>query len=167
MENLIEAMLVLSRTTRSEMRQEEVDLSVLARKISAELFLFEPERKVEWVIPAGLTARGDSQLLKVALKNLIENALKYTRTVSQPQIELGMINQQGKQVFFVRDNGVGFDMKDADKLFKPFQRLHNPKEFPGTGIGLATVQRIIQRHGGEIWAKGDPGKGAVFFFSLT
>jgi signal transduction histidine kinase len=167
MENLIQAMLVLSRTTRNEMHQEEVDLSILASKISADLLLFEPERKVEWVIPAGLTTRGDPQLLKVALKNLMENALKYTRTFSQPQIELGMIDQQGKQVFFVRDNGVGFDMKDADKLFKPFQRLHNPKEFPGTGIGLATVQRIIQRHGGDIWAKGEPGKGAVFFFSLT
>jgi signal transduction histidine kinase len=143
-----------------------VDLSILARAISAELLLSEPERKVEWIIPAGLTARGDSQLLKVALKNLIENALKYTRTVSQPQIELGMIDQQGKQVYFVRDNGVGFDMKDADKLFKPFQRLHNPNEFPGTGIGLATVQRIIHRHGGEIWGKGELGKGAVFFFSL-
>ena len=166
MENLIEAMLVLSRTTRSEMREEEVDLSILARKISAELLLFEPERKVEWLIPAGVFARGDSQLLKVVLKNLIENALKYTRTVSQPQIEFGMIDQQGKQVFFVRDNGVGFDMKDADKLFKPFQRLHKPNEFPGTGIGLATVQRIIHRHGGEIWGKGEKGKGAAFFFSL-
>jgi signal transduction histidine kinase len=166
MENLIEAMLVLSRTTRSEMRQDEVDLSILARKISTELLLFEPERKVEWVIPAGLSAKGDSQLLKVALKNLIENALKYTRTVSQPQIEFGMTDQQGKQVFFVQDNGVGFDMKDADKLFKPFQRLHKPNEFPGTGIGLATVQRIIHRHGGEIWGKGEKGKGAAFFFSL-
>jgi signal transduction histidine kinase len=166
MENLIEAMLVLSRTTRSEMREEEVDLSILARKISAELLLFEPERKVEWLIPAGVFARGDSQLLKVVLKNLIENALKYTRTVSQPQIEFGMIDQQGKQVFFVRDNGVGFDMKDADKLFKPFQRLHKPNEFPGTGIGLATVQRIIHRHGGEIWGNGEKGKGAAFFFSL-
>lgn len=166
MEELIEAILIMSRITQGEMNRDEVDLSVLAGEIARELQLFEPERKVDLIIPAGLLIKGDAQLLKVALKNLLENAWKYTSKVPQPRIELGMFDQQGKKVFFVRDNGVGFDMKDADKLFKPFERLHDGNEFAGTGIGLATVQRIIHRHGGTLWGKGEKGKGATFFFSL-
>jgi signal transduction histidine kinase len=165
MEELIEDLLMLSRIGRSEMRREKVDISLLARDIADELQLMQPERKVEWVIPSGFAVSGDGHLLKVALRNLLENAWKYTGPVSHPKIEIGMIDQQGKKVMFVRDNGVGFDMKDADRLFKPFQRLHD-SEFPGTGIGLATVQRIVHRHGGTLWVKGEKGKGTTFFFSL-
>jgi signal transduction histidine kinase len=166
MEELIEAILVLSRITRSEINRREIDLSGLAHEIAAELQGSEPVRKVEWIIPPRLVCTGDPQLLKVALQNLLENAWKYTRTASHPQIEVGMIDHNGGRVFFVRDNGVGFDMKDAGRLFKPFQRLHGANEFPGTGIGLATVERIIHRHGGKIWGEGEEGKGATFFFTL-
>lgn len=166
MEELIEAILVLSRISRSELRREEVDLSELAAEIGIELNLAESDRTVRLAITPGLVARGDAHLLKVALQNLLGNAWKYTRPVPEPRVEFGMVEQKGKQVFFVRDNGVGFDMKDADKLFTPFKRLHDPSEFPGTGIGLATVQRIIQRQGGTIWGRGVKGKGATFFFTL-
>lgn len=166
MEELIEDLLTLSRIGRSEMRREKVDITLLAREVADEVQLIQPERKVEWIIPAGLAVRGDAHLLKVALRNLLENAWKYTGPVSYPRIEIGTIEQQGRKVIFVRDNGVGFDMKDADRLFKPFQRLHDLNEFPGTGIGLATVQRIIHRHGGTLWVKGEKGKGSTFFFSL-
>jgi signal transduction histidine kinase len=166
MEELIKAMLVLSRISQSDMHRQEVDLSELAKLIAAELQLQEPERKVELVMPPALVAKGDEHLLKVVLKNLMENAWKYTRTVPQPRIEIGVMDHDGKAVFFVRDNGAGFDMKDADKLFKPFQRLCSSDEIPGTGIGLAIVQRIIHRHGGEIWGVGETGRGATFFFTL-
>ena len=166
MAELIKAMLVLSRISQSDMIRQEVDLGELVKYITTELQLQEPERTVELVMPPSLVAKGDEQLLKVALKNLLENAWKFTRTVPQPRIEIGVMDHDGKAVFFVRDNGAGFDMKDADKLFKPFQRLSNADEIPGTGIGLAIVQRIIHRHGGEIWGAGEPGKGATFFFTL-
>ena len=166
MEELIEDLLMLSRIGRSEMRREKVDISLLACEVANELQLIQPERKVEWVIPSGSAVSGDGHLLKVALRNLLENAWKYTGPVSHPRIEIGTIDQQGREVIFVRDNGVGFDMKDADRLFKPFQRLHDLNEFPGTGIGLATVQRIIHRHGGTLWVKGERGKGTTFFFSV-
>lgn len=166
MEELIEDLLMLSRISRSEIRREEVDLGSLSRDIAEELQLTQRERKVEWIIPDGLVVRGDAHLLEVALRNLLENAWKYTGLVPNPRIEVGIIDQQqGRKSFFIRDNGVGFDMKDADRLFKPFQRLHSD-EFPGTGIGLAIVQRIIHRHGGELWVKGEKGKGATFFFSI-
>jgi signal transduction histidine kinase len=166
MEELIEALLMLSRIGRSEMHRETVDIGLLSRDIAGELQISNPERNVDWVIPTGLSVRGDANLLKVALRNLLENAWKYTGPVSDPRIEVGMFDQQGKKMVFVRDNGVGFDMKDADRLFKPFQRLHDAKDFPGTGVGLATVQRIIHLHGGTVWVKGEKGKGTSFFFSL-
>lgn len=144
----------------------EVNLSDLAHEIAVDLQIRAPERKTCFNISPGLVARGEPCLLKVALTNLLGNAMKYTGKVHEPRIEFGMLEHQHKRAFYVRDNGAGFDMKDYEKLFKPFQRLHGAHEFPGTGIGLMIVQRIIHRHGGEIWANAEPGKGASFFFSL-
>lgn len=166
METLVKDMLVLSRITRSEIRREKVDLDKMARGIAAELLQTEPGRSVEFVVAPGLVAECDPHLVKIALENLLGNAWKYTRKVPDARVEFGMVEHDGTKAFFVRDNGMGFDMKDADQLFKPFQRLQNAKEFPGTGIGLATVQRIIQRHDGEAWGEGEPGKGATFYFTL-
>ncbi|KAF0215615.1 MAG: multi-sensor signal transduction histidine [Geobacteraceae bacterium] len=166
MEELIDALMVLSRVTSKEMRDEEVDLSGLAREIAAELQLTQTDRQVEFVLNPGIKANGDEQLLRVALENLLENAWKYTRQVPIARIEFGVIEHHGRKVYFVRDNGAGFDMRDADKLFIPFQRLHHSKDFPGTGVGLATVQRIIYRHCGRVWGEGEVCKGATFYFTL-
>jgi len=166
MEDLIEAILVLAKVPREEICRDAVDLNELVRGIAGELETAEPDRQLTLQVAAGLVARGDAQLLRVALKNLMENAWKYTRPSAEPKVEIGRIEEPGKRAFYVRDNGVGFDMKNADKLFTPFQRLHDTAEFPGTGIGLATVQRIIRRHGGTVWASSQKGRGATFFFTL-
>lgn len=166
MGQLIDDLLDLSRVTRGEMGRERVDLSDLARKIVNELGRVQPGRQVEVVIEQGLVANGDGRLLRVVLENLLGNAWKFTRDQPHPRIELGTLEYESTQAYFVRDNGVGFDMAYADKLFGAFQRLHNMGEFEGTGIGLATVQRIIHRHGGRVWAKGEVGKGATFIFTL-
>ncbi len=166
MEEQVNDMLLLSRLVQSEIRRERVDLSGMARSIAAELSMAEPERRVQFNVAPELVADGDSHLLKIALENLLGNAWKYTRKVPETRVEFGMVDLNGRKAFFVRDNGLGFEMKDVDLLFKPFHRLQNAKEFPGTGIGLATVQRIIQRHGGEVWGEGESGKGAVFYFTL-
>ncbi len=166
MEQLIEAMLVLAQVTKSELLHEEVDLSEIALEVAAELLESEPERRVEFVIAPDMVAQGDPQILPAALKNLVGNAWKYTSKASHPRIEVGSLLREGEKVFFVRDNGAGFDMQDAMMIFKPFYRHHEAKEFPGLGIGLATVQRIIQRHGGRVWAEGKPGEGAAFYFTL-
>lgn len=166
MDELIDAMLLLSRTSRSELRHEELDLSILVTQIMLGLRMREPDRKVETVVEPGIKAQGDPTLLKSALDNLLGNAWKYTRHEPVARIEFGSVLQEGMQVYFIKDNGVGFDMKYADKLFTPFQRLHKSSEFEGTGIGLATVQRIIGRHGGTLWGEGEPGRGAVFYFTL-
>ena len=167
MEDLIEAILVLSNIVRRDLHGETLDLAAMARDIMEELTVVEPERKVAIVIPKALVCEGDRQLLRVALRNLLENAWKFTRDVAEPRIELGRLEQEGKPAFYVRDNGIGFDMQHAAKLFTPFKRLHDTSKFPGTGIGLATVQRIIQRHGGTIWGIGKEGEGATFFFTLS
>ena len=167
MGHLIDDMLVLSQITRVEMRREAVDLSALAADVLAELQKSEPERKVDWRIESGLIAEGDAQLLRVALVNLLGNAWKFTGKTANAKIEFGVIpNADGTTDFFVRDNGVGFDMAYASKLFGAFQRLHTLAEFPGTGIGLATVQRIIHRHGGQVHGEGVLGQGATFHFTL-
>ena len=164
---LIDDMLTLSRVTRAEMQRGTVDLSLLAEDVLEELQKTEPGRKVEWRIEPGLAAEGDTQLLRVALLNLLGNAWKYTARQPQPRIEFGAVrNADGTREFFVRDNGAGFDMRYAGKLFGAFQRLHTASEFPGTGIGLATVQRIINRHRGQVRAEGVPGRGATFYFTL-
>lgn len=166
MEALVSDMLVLARIIRSEIRREEVDLSEIVRAIAADLQLGEPGRRVEFVIAPGLSAECDSQLVKVALENLLGNAWKYTGTVPEARVEFGAVEVKGKNAFYVRDNGVGFAMEEADQLFRPFQRLRNARAFPGTGIGLATVQRVILRHGGEVWGEGAIGAGATFYFTL-
>jgi PAS domain S-box-containing protein len=166
MDRLITDMMVLSRIIRSEICRDTVDLSEVSRGIAAMLKLAEPVRRAEFDIAPGLVADCDPQLLKVALDNLFRNAWKYSGRTSDARIEFGSSVFEGKRAFFVRDNGVGFDMKDADKLFKPFQRLQNARAFPGTGIGLTTVRRIMQRHGGDVWGEGELGKGATFFFTL-
>jgi signal transduction histidine kinase len=166
MEELIEAILTLAKLGRQELHPEAIDLSVLVRDLAVELNRAETARKVTLCVPEQLICSGDRLLLKVALKNLLENAWKYTRPVADPRVEVGVMEQAEGPVFFVRDNGVGFDMQHADKLFAPFKRLHDASEFTGTGIGLATVQKVIQRHGGTIWGQGALGKGASFYFTL-
>ncbi len=166
MGNLIDDLLGLSRVTRSEMHRETVNLSQVVQRIAAELRQLEPERQIEFDIAEGVAAYGDAHLLYVALENLVENAWKFTRKHPAARVEFGMTENEGRQAYFVRDDGVGFDMAYAGKLFGAFQRLHDMREFEGTGIGLATVQRIIHRHGGQVWAEGAPGKGATFYFTL-
>ena len=166
MEDLIEAILALTSIVHRELSPESLDLAELARDIVEELQAAEPERQVEVIIPEQLAATGDRQLVRVALRDLLENSWKYTRKTTQPRIEVGRAEQHGKEVFYIRDNGIGFDMQQADKLFLPFKRLHNHKEYPGTGIGLATVEKIILRHGGSIRGISKPGEGATFFFTL-
>ncbi len=163
---LIDALLSLSRQMRVEMHWEEVDLSALAEKITTRLREAQPERQVVCSITPGLTAQGDGHLLEVALENLFDNAWKYTRPMTPARIEFSAIMQDGQQVFFVRDNGVGFNIAYAGRIFDAFQRLHPPEEFEGEGIGLATVQRIIRRHNGRIWAESQVGQGATFYFVL-
>lgn len=167
MGQLIEGLLSLSQMSRVQLRGEPVDLSMLARHILDACQAFEPERQVTFHIESGLTAHGDERLLRVVLENLLGNAWKFSSRQAQAEISFGQITDvSGLPVFFVRDNGAGFAMAYADKLFEPFQRLHGVSEFPGAGIGLATVSRVIGRHGGRIWAESAPGKGASFFFTL-
>ncbi|MCK4361826.1 MAG: PAS domain S-box protein [Dehalococcoidia bacterium] len=166
MAELIDDLLNLSRVTRGKMHYETVDLSALAQTIAMELRQSQPERDVEFTIAPGLAAKGDAQLLSVALENLLGNSWKFAKKRGRTRIEFGYAETNGQPAYFVRDNGVGFDMAYADKLFGAFQRLHSHNEFEGTGIGLATVQRIIHRHGGKIWAESAVGQGATFYFTL-
>lgn len=167
MDELIESMLKLSRLSRQEMKHETVDLTRLAREIEQELRKLQPERRVDVVVAEALSCAGDRALLLSALQNLIGNAWKFTAKRENARIEIGTAGEEeGRTVFFVSDNGPGFDMKYAGKLFGAFQRLHSPEEFPGTGVGLATVQRIVRRHGGRTWAEAAPNEGATFFFTL-
>lgn len=166
MGQLINDLLSLSRVTRTEFTRQKVNLSLVAEEISNELKAQEPERKVEVDITSNMIIQGDVQLLKIALGNLLSNAFKFTNLREKAKITVGMIEQSGEQVYFVQDNGAGFDMAYASKLFAPFQRLHGIKEFPGTGIGLVIVQRIINRHGGRIWPEAKLDEGATFFFTL-
>jgi light-regulated signal transduction histidine kinase (bacteriophytochrome) len=166
MGQLIDDLLNLSRVTRAELRRERVDLSELARSVLATLKDAQPDRAVEWVIEDGLVAQADLRLLHVVLTNLLGNAWKFTAKRASARIEFAAKAGEHPPVFFVRDNGAGFDARYADKIFGVFQRLHTAREFEGTGIGLATVQRIIRRHGGRIWAEGEIDRGATFFFTL-
>jgi light-regulated signal transduction histidine kinase (bacteriophytochrome) len=148
------------------MRQEVVDLSTLAQLIAEELQGTQPERQVDFVIAPNLKTIGDPQLLRQLMENLLGNAWKFTERHPRARIEFGTTNVDERDTFFVHDDGAGFDMAYADKLFGVFQRLHTQEEFPGTGVGLATVQRITHRHGGQIWAKGKIEEGATFYFTL-
>jgi len=167
MSDLIDALLQLSRVTRSQMTPVNVNLSSIAEDIISDLRGDNPQRQIEVKITPDLKTKGDPQLLRIVLCNLLHNAWKYTSKKSRSRIEFGVTNEGVKQpAYFVRDNGAGFDRNYADKLFVAFQRLHNQSEFPGTGIGLATVQRIIYRHGGKVWAEGECDRGATIYFSL-
>lgn len=166
MSQLIDDMLRLSRITRAEMRHDPVDLTGIANRIIETLKNHEPERAVAVNVHENLVVNGDEGLLRMAMENMLNNAWKFSAKNERSEIEVGKIKLKEKEAFFIRDNGVGFDMAYADKLFAVFQRLHSPKEFPGTGIGLAIAQRVIHRHGGKIWAEGELGKGATFYFTL-
>lgn len=166
MDKLITTLLQFSQVSRKELHREQVNLSKITQVIGLELQLNQPERKVSLTIKTGVMAEGDAKLLTVVLQNLIGNAWKYTGQREHADIEFGM-NVRGERLeYFVRDNGAGFSMEEAHRLFAAFQRLHSAEEFEGTGIGLATVQRIIKRHGGEVWAEGEVEKGATFYFTL-
>lgn len=166
MNRLIDTLLKFARVSRGELFPETVDLSALAEETARELRARDPQRQASFAIAGNVTAHGDPRLIKIMLDNLLGNAWKYTGTQEQAHIEFGEIQQDGKPAFYVRDNGVGFDMADASRLFLPFERLNAGAPFRGEGIGLATVARIVQRHGGRIWAEGEKGKGATFYFSL-
>ena len=167
MAQLIDDLLKLSRLTRSELNPANVDLSALASRVATELQNQEPERSVSFHIAEGLAAIGDPNVLKLLFDNLLGNAWKFTRRTRAATIEFGATDIDGTMTYFVRDNGTGFDMTYADKLFAPFQRLHLEKDFPGTGIGLSIVQRIVHRHNGKIWADAEVGRGATFYFTLN
>jgi len=168
MEDIIDALLLLSNTTRSELTIDNFDLTALAQAVAADLKQKAPDRLVDWAIADGLTAEGDPQLLRVVLENLFGNAWKFTANRPRARIEFGALPQaNGVRTYFVRDDGAGFDMTRAKKLFSPFNRLHDQNEFKGTGIGLATVQRVIHRHRGKIWAEGLVNQGATFCFTLS
>ena len=166
MGQLINDLLSLSRVTRTEFIRQEVNLSALANEIADTLTAQVPQRIVKFDISPDLIVQGDAHMLKIVLENLLNNAFKFTGQREQAHIQVGVIEQAGERVYFVRDNGVGFDMNYIGKLFAPFQRLHSMQEFPGTGIGLVSVQRIIHRHGGRIWPEAVLGQGATFYFTL-
>ncbi|MHB1100637.1 MAG: sensor histidine kinase, partial [Burkholderiales bacterium] len=164
MGELIEDLLQLSSVTRTEIRKESVDMSRIVESVIRE---FDAgERRIEWVIRPDIEVLADARLMKIVMENLLGNAWKFTVSRPLARVEFGMYEQEGEKILYVRDNGVGFDMKYAGKLFGAFQRLHKFEEFEGTGIGLATVQRIVRRHGGRIWAEGEVNVGATFYFSL-
>jgi signal transduction histidine kinase len=166
MNSMIDTLLALSRMTSREIERERVDLSQMARELADELGAQDGGRRVEFVIAPGQFADGDRTLLRLVLQNLLGNAYKFTAKVPAAHIEFGARSDGGQTVYYVRDNGAGFDMRFADKLFGLFQRFHSANEFPGTGVGLATVQRIVRKHGGRIWAESKPGEGATFYFTL-
>ena len=165
MQELIDGLLNMSRLSRAEMQRGVVDLSAMAQGIASSLQKAAPERAVDFAIADHVVANGDERLLRAVLENLIANAWKFTSKRERARIEFGMTRDNGRTAYFVRDNGAGFDPAHAAKMFRPFQRLHSTGEFDGTGIGLATVQRILERHGGKAWAEGEPDKGATVYFT--
>lgn len=167
MGQLLDGLLTLSRSTRGELRHDQVDLSAMAERLRRELEKAEPGRRVAWQIAPGLSTGGDGRMIEVIMRNLLDNAWKYTTGTMEPVIRVYGESGGNEPIFCVADNGAGFDMAHAEKLFQPFQRLHRQDEFPGIGIGLATAQRIVHRHGGTIQATGAPRQGATFRFSLS
>ena len=166
MNELIDGLLTLSRSTRGELKQEALDISAMAERLLAEMIAAEQARRVAWTVEPGMQAQGDATMIEVVMRNLIDNAWKYTGKTPDATIRVYTGDSEGQRCFCVSDNGAGFDRAHAGKLFQPFQRLHRQEEFPGIGIGLATVQRIVHRHGGAIWAEGAPDQGATFCFTL-
>jgi signal transduction histidine kinase len=167
MAQLIDALLQLSRVTRAELNPTAIDISAIAAQIADELTASAPDRTCEFLIEPGIIAEADPKLMEAALQNLLQNAWKFTARCEKARIEFGATTYKGVPTCYVRDNGAGFDMKYRDKLFIAFQRLHDVRDYEGTGIGLATVSRIFKRHGGQIWAEGAPNQGACFYFSLA
>jgi light-regulated signal transduction histidine kinase (bacteriophytochrome) len=166
MSELIEDMLALSRVGRAELQHAAVDLSEIARIVADELSRREPQRRIDWDIEPGLSAWADHRLLQIVFENLLGNAWKFTANNAAASIALHSEQQDSETVYYVRDNGAGFDMNYAHKLFAPFARLHSASDFPGTGIGLATVKRIIDRHSGRVWVKAAVGAGTTIYFTL-
>lgn len=167
MTGIIDSLLTLSYIMKREIETKEVDLSAMAEELAGRLRESEPGRKVSFTAAGGARVTGDPVLLSEAMENLLGNAWKFTSKTGHAEVEFGFREEDGRRVYFVRDNGSGFDMEYAGSLFKPFQRLHSNSEFSGSGIGLSTVQRIVERHGGRIWAEGETGKGATFYFTLA
>jgi signal transduction histidine kinase len=167
MANLIQDLLHFSQSGRAAIEAEWIDLSAIATEVVADLKVRYPDSKVTMSIEPGLKALADPQLMQVVMNNLLGNAWKYSSKVEKPEISFGQMQSYGEKVFFVKDNGAGFDLAKADKLFSPFTRLHTTKEFDGTGVGLSTVKRIVEKHGGMIWAESEIEKGAAFYFTLT
>jgi light-regulated signal transduction histidine kinase (bacteriophytochrome) len=165
MDRLIEDLLKFSRISRAELHRQPVDLSSMVQNLCDDLAKADPQRDVKFAVESGITVSGDERLLRIAMDNLVRNAWKFSGKKESARIEFGSV-QAPEQAYYVRDNGAGFDMRYAGKLFRVFQRLHSTAEFPGTGIGLATVQRIIHRHGGRVWADAAVDQGATFFLSL-
>lgn len=166
MSQLITSLLQLAKVARQELNKDEIDLTRLSENTINELRIEDPERALVINIQQGMEALGDKDLVQVVLNNLIGNAWKYSKTKSETHIDIGMSEQKGQQIYYVKDNGVGFNMKYADQLLKPFNRLHSADEFEGSGIGLATVNRIIERHHGKIWVESEIDKGSKFYFTL-
>lgn len=166
MARLIDDLLQFSRSGRSEIKTEKVDVSAMANSVLADIKQRDPSREISSFIQEGLEVQADPALMRVVLDNLLGNAWKYTGKKINPEISFGLLETANKKFFYVRDNGAGFDMAKAEKLFNPFQRFHTNQEFQGTGVGLATVRRIIERHGGRIWAESQPGQGATFYFVI-
>jgi light-regulated signal transduction histidine kinase (bacteriophytochrome) len=166
LQSVVDAILLLSRLSRMELSLQPIDLGELVKRKMALLLAENPQRQVELIVKPGVSVLADRGLMEICMDNLLGNAFKYTSQTPQARIEFGASDDSGRVVYFVRDNGAGFDMVYAEKLYTPFQRLHQHKEFPGVGIGLATVKRIIERHGGELWADGRVGAGAIFYFTL-
>lgn len=163
---LIDDLLRLARVARAEMHPREVDISAMARAIAGDLRRSHPERQVEWRVGEGIKAHGDANLLHIALANLLDNAWKYTRQREEAHIEVDAFARGGETVYYVRDDGAGFDPVHAEKLFQAFQRLHAAEDFEGSGVGLAIVERILARHGGRVWAEAEPESGATFYFTV-
>jgi light-regulated signal transduction histidine kinase (bacteriophytochrome) len=163
---LIDDLLRLSRTVRAEMHLYTISLSNLAREILQDFHTVDPERRVSCIVAEGVTAQCDPTLIRSLLQNLLSNAWKFTRSRANAMIEFGVTHHAGSPIYFVRDNGIGFEMVHAENLFNPFYRLHTPSEYEGNGIGLATVQRIVHRHGGRVRAESEPEQGATFYFTL-
>jgi signal transduction histidine kinase len=166
MGRLIDELLGLARVTRAELRIQEVDISAMAREMAANLARSQPERSVRWEIDEGIKVRADRELMHIALQNLLDNAWKFTGKTTDAVVRVGMRQEGGDRICFVADNGAGFDMAYADRLFGAFQRLHHESDFPGTGVGLAIVQRVLRRHGWPLWAQASLGGGASFFFRI-
>jgi len=163
---LINDLLKLARISRSDLERNSVDLPAFADAVMTSLKQADPERSVTFSVQPGLHAHGDPRLLRIVMENLLGNAWKFTGKRTHARIDVGMVKEEAETIYFVRDNGAGFDMDYRDKLLGALQRLHDASEFPGSGIGLATVERVIHRHGGRIWAESVAGKGSTFYFTL-